>query len=133
MNNEDKKTLDYFEKAQMAGASDNQLDFYGIQKGEEAEEKAEEAEDKAEESGSSDFEKMMSEGLAKMMEDEDSDLSKMMYKMMRKMVDEEKPDEDDKDQMSLPGMSKAIDVESVVAPVNTTARGRDALMGWLNN
>jgi hypothetical protein len=129
MNNEDKKTLDYFEKAQMAGASDNQLDFYGIQKGEEAEDKAEEAE----ESGSSDFEKMMSEGLAKMMEDEDSDLSKMMYKMMRKMVDEEKPDEDDKDQMSLPGMSKAIEVESVAAPVNTTARGRDALVGWLNN
>tara|TARA_B100000575_G_scaffold293807_1_gene306492 strand:+ start:1035 stop:1448 length:414 start_codon:yes stop_codon:yes gene_type:complete len=133
---EEARELNDFEKAQMASADTNQLDFYGIQKGDMADVEAEASEDEL----SKMMYKMMEQGLSKMMEDEDSAMSKMMYKMMRKMMDEDSDeDEVSKDQMELPGMSKAIVVEAealvaeaLVAEAPAT-RGRDALMGWLNN
>ena len=136
---EDKRELNDLEKAQMASADTNQLDFYGIQKGQLEGEESEGEESEAEMSKRV-IHKMMEEGLSKMMEDKDSAMSKMMYKMMRKMMDEDS-DEDkvSKDQMELPGMSKAIvaEAEALVAeaPVAEApaTRGRDALMGWLNN
>ena len=133
---EEARELNDFEKAQMASADTNQLDFYGIQKGDMADVEAEASEYEL----SKMMYKMMEQGLSKMMEDEDSAMSKMMYKMMRKMMDEDSDeDEVSKDQMELPGMSKAIVVEAealvaeaLVAEAPAT-RGRDALMGWLNN
>ena len=138
---EDKRELNDLEKAQMASADTYQLDFYGIQKGDMVDVEGEESEA---EMSKRVIHKMMEEGLSKMMEDEDSAMSKMMYKMMRKMMDEDSDQEVSKDQMELPGISKAIVVEAEApvaeapvaeAPVAEApaTRGRDALMGWLNN
>lgn len=127
---EEKMEMGDFDKSKMASADDSALDFYGIQKGDMSK-MAEEKEPEA--SKDDEFEKMLSAGLEKMMQDDDSSLSKMMYKMMRKMIDDDKEDEDvSEDQMELPGMSKAIEVVEETATVETPARGRDVLMGWLN-
>ena len=133
---EEARELTDFEKAQMASADTNQLDFYGIQKGDmDKGDMADVESEASEDELSKMMYKMMEQGLSKMMEDEDSEMSKMMYKMMRKMMDEDSDeDEVSEDQMELPGMSKAIvvEAEALVAEAPTT-RGRDALMGWLNN
>lgn len=136
---QEKMEMGDFDKSKMASADDSALDFYGIQKGdmskmaEEKEPEASEEQEASEDELSKMMYKMMEQGLSKMMEDDDSSLSKMMYKMMRKMIDDDKEDEDvSEDQMELPGMSKAIEVVEETATVETPARGRDALMGWLN-
>ncbi len=147
LDKEDEAVLGSFDKAEMGGADTYQLDFYGIQKGEGAEEKTpeqvEQEKEAAEaEAGPSDdmekmLSKMVSDGLSKMMEGEDSPMAKMMQKMMegedspmakmmRKMMGEmgkSLPVEDTSDLVK----SEPVVVESVEAE-----RGRDALLGWLS-
>lgn len=141
LDKEDKAVLGSFDKAEMGGADTYQLDFYGIQKGEGAEEKTpeqvEQEKEAAEaEAGPSDdmekmLSKMVSDGLSKMMEGEDSPMAKMMRKMMSDMMGEmgkSLPVEDTSDLVK----SEPVVVESVVVESVEAARGRDALLGWLS-
>lgn len=134
---EDKDVLGAFGKAEMGSANTYQLDFYGIQKGDEMkkmdEEKTPEQKEQEAESAmkgsSEDMEKMMykmiEEGISKMMEGEDSPMSKMMYKMMYKMMASNKKKE--------PEMEKALPVEETTNLVKSEpTRGRDALLGWVS-